>query len=151
VPVQIVPPGNVASASGIFFSFGLPIFIILQTGADTETLEKVEARIQAGFTNGLPPHLLPDAKSMTYTPGSAQSRIFVASQSEFTSLDAMDVQRVLRERLILVHGNVFDYNYGWDLQSFARLYDVDKKIGVHGEISVRFFQSILTKTMFSFD
>lgn len=78
-------------------------------------------------------------------PGSDQSRIFVASHSEFSSLNARDVQRILRERLILVHGNPFDYNYGWDLESFGRLYDVDKKISVQGEISVPFLQPVLTK------
>jgi hypothetical protein len=59
---------------------------------------------------------------------------FMALQSEFTRLHARDVQRILRERVILVHGNTFDYNYGWDLESFGRLYDVDKKTTVHGEI-----------------
>lgn len=88
-------------------------------GADTETLTKVEACIQADFKNGLPPHLLPSAKSITYAPGSDQSRIFVASHSEFSSLHARDIQRILRERIILVHGNPFDYNYGWDLESFG--------------------------------
>jgi hypothetical protein len=47
-------------------------------------------------------------------------------------LDDGDIQKILRERVILVHGNPIDYNYGWDLKSFGRLYDVDKKINVHG-------------------
>jgi hypothetical protein len=106
----------------------------MKTGDDTETLRKVEALIQADFKNGLPPHLQPNAKSMEYIPESDQSRIFVASHSEFTRLQARDVQRILRERVILVHGNPSDYNYGWDLESFGRLYDVDKKVTVHGEI-----------------
>ena len=66
-------------------------------GDDTETLKKVEAHIQANFKNGLPPHLLPSAKSMTYSPGSDQSQIFVASHSEFSSLNTRDIQRILRE------------------------------------------------------
>jgi hypothetical protein len=121
----------------IFFCF-VSISILLQTGNDTETLKKVEARIRADFKNGLPPHLLPSAKTMTYAPGSDQSRIFVASHSEFLSLHARDVQSILRERFILVHGNQFDYNYGWNLESFGRLHDVDKKITVHGEIGILF-------------
>lgn len=72
-------------------------------------------------------------------PGSDQSRIFVASHSEFSSLHDQDVQRILRERLILVHGNPFDYNYGWDLKSFGRLHDVDKMITVHGEVLIPFY------------
>jgi hypothetical protein len=75
---------------------------------------------------------------MEYLPGSDQSRIFVTSSSEFSSLNAREVQSVLRERLILVHGNVFDYKYGWDLGSFGRLYDVDKKTTVHGEMRIFF-------------
>jgi hypothetical protein len=134
----------------IFFA-SVSILTTSQTGADTETLKKVEARIQADFKNGLPRHLLPTARSMTYTPGSDQSRIFVSSQSEFSRLHARDVQRILRERLILVHGNVLDYNYEWDLESFARLHDVDKTVEVHGEIDVLFLQPVVTKTTFSFN
>lgn len=122
----------------VFFSI-VSISILSQTGDDTETLNKLEARIQAGFQDGLPPHLQSSAKSMTYTPGSNQSRIFVASHSEFSSLDPREVQQILRERLILVHDTPFDYQYGWDLQSFGRLHDVDKKITVNGEICLPFF------------
>lgn len=123
--------------------------ILSQTGDDTETLLKLEARIQAGFHDGLPPHLQPRAKSMTYTPGSDQSRIFVASHSDFSSLHPREVQRILRERLILVHGTPFDYQYGWDLESFGRLHDVDKKITVNGEIGLPFLQAVITRTTFS--
>jgi hypothetical protein len=97
-------------------------------------LRKVEASIQGDFKNGLPPHLQPDANSRTYLPGSEQSRIFVTSHSEFTSLRASEIQNILRDRLVLVHGNPFDYDYGWDLESFGRVHDVDKKTAVHGEI-----------------
>jgi hypothetical protein len=135
VPVQIIAPGDVAAASRDLASFcsSLSIFIILQTGVDTETLKKVEGRIRAKFQNGLPPHLLPSAKDITYTPGSDQSRVFVTSHAEFSTLPASRVQHILRERLILVHGNTFDQNYRWDLESFGRLYDVDKNVTVQGE------------------
>ena len=133
MPVQIVPPGNVGSVSENKFLFIINLNII-KTGDDTETLRKVEASIRADFKNGLPPHLQPNAKNMEYVSGSDQSRIFVASHSEFSSLHARDIQRILRERLILVHGNPFDYSYGWNLESFGQLHDVDKKISVHGEI-----------------
>ena len=58
----------------------------------------------------------------------------MASHSEFKSLHARDVQGILRECAILVHGNTFDYEYGWNLESFGHLYDVDKKRTVHGEV-----------------
>jgi hypothetical protein len=51
-------------------------------------------------------------------------------------MNAREIQSVLRERLILVHGNQFDYKYGWDLESFGQVYDVDKKITVHGKICI---------------
>ena len=54
-------------------------------------------------------------------------------------LHDQDVQRILRERLILVHGNTFDYNYGWDLKSFGRLHDVDKMMTVHGKVLIPFY------------
>ena len=41
---------------------------------------------------------------------------------------------------MLVHGNELDYNYGWNLKSFARLYDVDKKISLLGKKSIFFLQ-----------
>jgi hypothetical protein len=72
---------------------------------------------------------------MTYTAGD-QSRIFVASHSEFSSLHSRDIQRILRDRAILVHGTPLDYNYGWDLESFGRLHDVDGKTNVHGGFGI---------------
>ena len=87
---------------------------------------------------------------MTYTPGSDQSRIFVSSHSAFLSLEDREVQRILRQRLSLVHGHSFDYNYQWDLESFARLHDVDKKVTVLGEPVVACLQPFLTKSAFSF-
>jgi hypothetical protein len=71
---------------------------------------------------------------MEYLPGSGQSRIYVTSHSEFYSLRARDVQRILRDRLILVHSNPLDYDYGYDLESFARVFDVDRVTNVQGEI-----------------
>jgi len=107
-----------------------------QTGDDLETLKIVEASIQADFKNGLPPHLQADAKSMSYVPGSDQSRIFVASHSEFSSLRDRDIQRILRHRLILVHGNPIVSNFGWDLESFGQVHDVDAVTTIHGGIRV---------------
>ena len=105
----------------------------IKTGDDTDTLRKIETRIQANFKDGLPPHLLPNGKSITYLPGSDQSRIYVSSHSEFSSLEDIEIQKILRHRLILVHGQTFDYEYGWDLKSFGRLHDVDKTISVQGK------------------
>lgn len=110
------------------------LYVVVKIGEDPEILQKVEARIQADFRSGLPPHLQPDAKNVEYQPGSDQSRIFVTSHQEFKSLPDRDVQRILRDRIILVHGNPLDYGYGWDLFSFARLYDIDRKIEILGEI-----------------
>jgi hypothetical protein len=106
---------------------------INKTGADTDTLRKVEAHIQASFHGGLPPHLLPNATSLEYVPGSGQSRIFVSSYSDFCRLEPVKIQAILRHRLILVHGHTFEHNYGWDLPSLGRLYDVDKKVSVLGK------------------
>jgi hypothetical protein len=40
---------------------------------------------------------------------------------------------VLCERHIIVHSHPFDHQYGWNLDSFVCLYDVDKLTAVHGE------------------
>ena len=110
--------------------------IDMKTGDDTETLRRLEGLIQTEFINGLPPHLQLNARSRMYIPGSNQSRIFVASHSEFSSLEDWEVQGILRQRIILVHGNPLDYDYKWDLKSFGRLYDVEKKTTIHGGIKM---------------
>jgi hypothetical protein len=131
VPVKITPPGNVASVRADVFLSSRPANNV-KIGDDTNTLRKIEARIQADFKNGLPPHLQPNASSMECFPGSGQSGVYVTSHSEFSKLHPRDIQRILRQRLILVHGNPIDFDYGWDLDSFGRIYDVDKKTTVHG-------------------
>ena len=118
-------------------------------GDDTETLRKVEALIQAEFKNGLPPHLHSNAKSLSYSPGTDQSRIFIASHLECKRLHARDVQKILHEHVILVHGNPLDYSYGWDLDSFGHRYDVDRKTMVYGEILICYTKSNLAKDGFS--
>lgn len=112
-----------------------------QTGDDTDTLRKVEACVQARFHDGVPPHLLPSAGSMAYDAGSDQSRIFTSSHAEFSRLEAGDVQGILRERLILVHGHPLDHDYRWDLPSLGRIYDVEKKITLLGRCFFSFLNS----------
>ena len=144
VPVQIVPPGNVASVS-LNFILNQPssILNITKTGDDAVTLRKIEARIQADLKDGLPPHLQPEARRKEYLPGKDQSRIYLSSHSEFSNLQAKDIQAILRERLILVSGVPIDYNYGWDLESMDRLHDVDKTTNVHGGAPVCFLNAFV--------
>ena len=78
-------------------------------------------RLNANFKNSLPPHLQPEAKIKEYLPGSGQSWIYVASHLEFLSLTAGDIQKILCQWIILVHGNPIDYDYDWDLESFGWL------------------------------
>lgn len=69
-------------------------------------------------------------------------------------MEDVDIQAILRHRLILVHGHSFDYKYGWDLKSFGRLYDVDKKVTVQGKIVFLFvkpffyFKLLLVSSLF---
>ena len=120
-----------------------------QTEADTKTLNIVETLIKAEFKDGLPPHLQQDARSLSYKPGSTQSRIFVCSEPELKAMDDSQIQAILRNRIILSHGHTFDYNYQWDLRSFGRLHDVDRKITVQGEIGSIFAKSLWLKIMLS--
>lgn len=101
-------------------------------GADAETLRQLEIRVQEGFVDGVPPHLLSSATSLIYTPNSNQSRFFVAPHSEYIQLNQQQILGVLRQRNIIVHGQSFNHEYGWNLESFARLYDVDRMTTVHG-------------------
>jgi hypothetical protein len=80
---------------------------------------------------------------MDYLPGSNQSRIYVTSHSEFSKLHDRDIQRILRDRLILVHGNPIDYNPKWDLESFGRVYDVDRTTTVQGGMSVLYGKRVV--------
>lgn len=106
---------------------------MLKTGVDAETLRRLEKRVQEGFVDGVPLHLLPSAGSLAYAAKSDQSRFFVTPHSEYMHLSPQTILNVLRHRHILVHGHPLDHQYGWNLESFARLYDVDKKTTVHGE------------------
>jgi hypothetical protein len=146
---MIVPPGDVASVSIIKLIHFQSISTIVQTEADTKTLNIIEARIQAEFKDGLPPHLQPDAQSLRYTPGSTQSGIFVCSSEELKAMDDSRVQGILRDRIILSYGHGFDQHYRWDLPSLGRLYDVDKKTTVHGKISVAFAVLLAKKNLLS--
>ena len=96
-------------------------------------------------------HHQSNAKSMVYVPESNQSRIFVSLHSEFSHMHARDIQRILRDRLILVHGNPSNFNYQWDLESFARLYDVDDNTSVQGENGIPSLKPILAKIVISFN
>ena len=66
-------------------------------------------------------------------------------------MHARDVQRILRDRLILVHGNPFDFNYQWDLDSFARLYDVDHETTMQGKSRNPSMEPVSAKIKFSFN
>lgn len=131
-----MPPGNVESVSRKHLLLAINFNNDIKTGDDTETLRRLEGLIQSKFVNGLPPHLQPNARSRAYVPGCNQSRIFVASHSDFSRLEDREVQAILRQRIILVHDNPLGYDYKWDLKSFARLYDVEKKTTIHGEMKL---------------
>lgn len=105
----------------------------MKTGVDAETLRRLESRVQDGFVDGLPPHLLPSARDLAYAADSGQSRFFVSPHSEYITLTPREIMGVLRHRHIIVHGHPFNDHYGWNLDSFARLYDVDRLTTVHGE------------------
>jgi hypothetical protein len=106
---------------------------MVKTGVDAETLQQLETRVREGFVDGLPPHLLSSARGLVYTPESNQSRFFVAPHQEYLKLTPQEILGVFRDRHILVHGHPFDHEYGWNLDSFGRLYDVDAITTVHGE------------------
>lgn len=108
----------------------------MKTGIDAETLRLLERRVQEGFVDGVPPHLLPNARSLAYTAHSNQSRFFVSPHSEYKELSPQQILGVLRDRHIIVHGHPFEHTYGWNLATFARLYDVDRTTTVHGEIKL---------------
>ena len=58
--------------------------------------------------------------------------LFVALHLEYINLTPQTTLGVLCKGHIIVHSHLFDHQYGWNLDSFAHLYDIDKKL-VHGE------------------
>ena len=96
-------------------------------------LQWLEKQVQEGLIDGVPPHLLPSTRSLTYVADSDQSCFFVAPHSEYINLTPQTVLGVLRKRHIIVHSHPFDHQYGWNLNSFACLHDIDKITMVHGE------------------
>ena len=97
------------------------------------SLQWLEKRVQEGFIDGVPPHLLPSTRGLTYAAKSDQSRFFIAPHLKYINLTPQTILGVLCERHIIIHGHPFDHPYGWNLDSFACLYDVDKIMMVHGE------------------
>jgi hypothetical protein len=91
--------------------------------------------VQEGFVDGVPPHLLPSTGSLRYTAKSDQSHFFVAPHSEYINLSP---------QTILVHSHPFDHQYGWNLDSFACLYNIDKLTMVHGEANFMLIVILLT-------
>jgi hypothetical protein len=51
---------------------------------------------------------------------------------------------VLHKRHIIVHSHPFDHQYGWNLDSFACLYNIDKLTTVHGEANFILIVILLT-------
>lgn len=113
-------------------------------GIDAETLRRLETRVQEGFIDGVPPHLLPTAQSLMYEPDSHQSRFFTAPHSEYVKLSSDTIQGVFRQRHILIHGNTFNYEYGWNLESFGRLYDVEMRTSIQGKSNFTLIIILLT-------
>jgi hypothetical protein len=99
--------------------------------------------VQEGFVDGVPPHLLPSAGSLRYTAKSDQSHFFVALHSKYINLSPQTILGVLCERHI-VHSHLFDHQYGWNLDSFGCLYDIDKLTTVHGEANFILIVILLT-------
>ena len=102
-------------------------------GVDAEMLQWLEKQVQKGFIDGVPPHLLPSTRGLTYAAKFDQFRFFVALHSEYINLTPQTILGVLRKRHIIIHGHPFDHPYSWNLDSFAHLYDVHKIMTVHGE------------------
>ena len=102
-------------------------------GVDAKMLQRLEKWVQEGFIDGVPPHLLSSARSLTYAAKSDQSHFFVALHSEYINLTPQTILGVLHKRHIIVHSHPFDHQYGWNLDSFAHLYDIDKITTVHSE------------------
>jgi hypothetical protein len=60
------------------------------------------------------------------------------------SISPQTILGVLCGRHIIVHSHPFDHQYGWNLDSFACLYDVDKLTTVHGEANFILIVILLT-------
>jgi hypothetical protein len=116
----------------------------VKTGADAETLRRLESRVREQFVDGLPPHIWPSARSLTYSDHCNQSRFFVASHSEYLRLTPQQILGVFRDRNIIVHGHPFNHEYGWNLETFGRLYDIDKLTTVQGERRFTLIVMLLT-------
>ena len=65
--------------------------------------------------------------------GSDQSCFFMSPHSDYVTLTPQEILGVLRHRNIIVHGHPLTYDYGWNLETFGHLYDVDRKTTIQGK------------------
>jgi hypothetical protein len=107
-------------------------------------LQQLEKQVQEGFVDGIPPHLQTSTGSLRYTAKSDQSCFFIAPHLEYINLSPQIILGVLCERHIIVHSHPFDHQYGWNFDSFACLYNVDKLTMVHGEANFILIIILLT-------
>ena len=101
-------------------------------GVDAKMLWWLEKQVREGFIDGVPPHLLPSTRSLTYADHSDQFHFF-ALHSEYINWTPQTVPGVLPKRHIIVHSHPFDHQYGWNLDGFAHLYNINKIMTVYSE------------------
>lgn len=93
----------------------------------------MEAKIRENDQENLPPHLCAEARILDYNTDSSPSRICVFPYVEYIQHKPAMIQRILRDRHILVHGVPLEHEYGWDIETLGTVWDVDKPTTVQGK------------------
>lgn len=99
--------------------------------------------VMDGFTDGLPPHLLPSARKKEYTPEA--SSIFVVDFDDFKSMTAQEVQDIFRHRHILVRNGPVETR-PFNLESLEMLGSLTTKVSMQGRFRVHLRDSDIQLT-----
>lgn len=94
--------------------------------------------VKRGYVDGLPPHRRPEARNIEYT-GGTQSRIFVVDFKDFTNMEPAILQRIHRDRHILVINVEQGRQVKFDERGLGMLAPLDQPVQFQGIRHCAFF------------
>jgi hypothetical protein len=87
--------------------------------------------VEQGYVDGKPLHHLPSARDREWAQG--QSRIFVVEYDEYSRMSTQEVQRIFRDRHILVINQPDRENGEFGLKALSMLGHLDADLEMQGE------------------
>jgi hypothetical protein len=102
---------------------------MFQAKYDYEILNKINQVVTSRFVNGSPLHRLPSARALEYDPKG--SSVFVCEWSDFQKHDAATVQRIFRDRHVLIRNGPVE-KVEFSLEGLEVLGSLSAEVNVQG-------------------